>query len=105
MTTEIFCNDSCQRCFGRILHDTDRCSGLRTLHKAEFTEQAEPLLYFFIERYREAFDAEIDAFVDAIENGTPPEVGFEDGRLALVLAEAAMKSLAEGRMVRTSEVD
>lgn len=75
-----------------------------TLHTVDFTDRAEPLLNFFIERYREAFDAEIDAFVDAIEQGIPPEVGFEDGRLALVLAEAALKSVAEGRVVRTSEV-
>ena len=75
-----------------------------TLHTVDFTDRAEPLLNFFIERYREAFDAEIDAFVDAIEKGVPPEVGFEDGRLALVLAEAAMKSVAEGRVIRTSEV-
>lgn len=75
-----------------------------TLHTVDFTDRAEPLLNFFIERYREAFDAEIDAFVDAIEQGVAPEVGFEDGRLALVLAEAALKSVAEGRVVRTSEV-
>lgn len=75
-----------------------------TLHTASGTDQAEPLLNFFIERYRDAFNAEIDAFIDAIEQGTPPVVDFEDGRLALVLAEAAMKSIAEGRMVRTSEV-
>jgi len=88
---------------GMALSENRRPHGM-TLHTADFTERAEPLLYFFIERYREAFDAEIDAFVDAIEKGMPPEVGFEDGRLALVLAEAAMKSLAEGRVVRTSEV-
>lgn len=88
---------------GMAISENRRPHGM-TLHKADFTEQAEPLLNFFIERYREAFDAEIDAFVDAIEQGIAPEVGFEDGRLALVLAEAAMKSVAEGRMVRTSEV-
>lgn len=88
---------------GMAISENRRPHGM-TLHTADFTEQAEPLLNFFIERYREAFDAEIDAFVDAIEQGVAPEVGFEDGRLALVLAEAAMKSVAEGRMVRTSEV-
>jgi myo-inositol 2-dehydrogenase / D-chiro-inositol 1-dehydrogenase len=70
----------------------------------EFTGHAAPLLNFFIERYREAFDAEIDAFVDAVESGKPPVVGFEDGRRALALAEAALKSVAEGRAVRVSEV-
>ena len=68
------------------------------------TEAAAPYLDFFIERYREAFDAEIDAFVTCVEKGEPPEVGFEDGRRALVLAEAAMKSAAEGRFVKVSEI-
>ena len=63
-----------------------------------------PLLNFFIERYATAFAAEISSFVDAIETGAVPEVGFEDGRLALVLAEAAMKSATEGRIVNVSEI-
>jgi myo-inositol 2-dehydrogenase/D-chiro-inositol 1-dehydrogenase len=70
----------------------------------EFTSHAAPLLNFFIERYREGFDAEIDAFVEAIESGKPPVVGFEDGRRALALAEAALKSAADGRAVKVSEV-
>lgn len=69
-----------------------------------FTDLAPPLLNFFIERYREAFDAEIAAFVEAVEANTPPVVGFEDGRLALALAEAALKSVHEGRAVKVSEV-
>ena len=59
----------------------------------------EPYLYFFIERYREAFVAELDAFARAVSRGGPCEVTFEDGRRALLLAEAAYESLATGRMV------
>jgi len=70
-----------------------------------FSNHSAPLLHFFIERYREAFDAEIDAFVKAVETHQPPVVGFDDGRRALVLAEAALKSIAEGRAVKVSEVD
>jgi myo-inositol 2-dehydrogenase/D-chiro-inositol 1-dehydrogenase len=70
----------------------------------EFTDQRAPLLNFFIERYREAFDAEIDSFVDSASTGKPAVVGFEDGRLALVLAEAAMRSISEGRPVKVSEI-
>jgi myo-inositol 2-dehydrogenase/D-chiro-inositol 1-dehydrogenase len=69
-----------------------------------YSNHAAPLLNFFIERYREAFDAEIDAFVDAVETRQPATVGFDDGRRALVLAEAALKSIAEGRAVKVSEV-
>ena len=75
-----------------------------TLSGKGFTDHAAPLLHFFIERYREAFDAEISAFVEAVETGSPAVVGFEDGRLALALAEAALQSIAEGRVVKMTEV-
>lgn len=67
------------------------------------TNVSSPLQHFFIERYGAAFDVEISKFVDAIENGAPVPVGFEDGRLALLLADACFKSVAEGRTVLTSE--
>ncbi len=72
--------------------------------KTDYTGKAAPYLNFFIERSAQAFSAEIDEFVSAVEEGRAPEVGFEDGRLALVLAEAAIKSAADGRVVRVSEV-
>ena len=48
--------------------------------------------------------AEIDAFVDAIESGKEPEPSFEDGRRALILAEAAYASIREKRLVQVSEI-
>lgn len=75
-----------------------------TLHTLDFTDRAEPLLNFFIERYREGFDAEISEFVEAVVQKRAPSVGFEDGRLALVLAEAALKSITERRVVAVKEV-
>jgi myo-inositol 2-dehydrogenase/D-chiro-inositol 1-dehydrogenase len=72
---------------------------MTTLNRADFTNRGAPLLNFFIERYQEAFAAEISAFVDAIEAGRTPVVGFEDGRLALVLAEAALESARTGKVV------
>lgn len=83
-------------------------SGNRKLHElakfgAAAVEVAPPYLNFFIERYREAFENEITAFADSIENGTPVQVGFDDGHKALILAEAAMKSAREGRFVKVSE--
>ena len=67
------------------------------------TEVAQPYQFFFIERYQEAYMAELDAFIDCVEQGTEPEVGFDDGRRALVLAEAAYRSLASGKMVPVEE--
>ena len=57
-------------------------------------------LYFFLERYAEAYRAELAAFVDAVVNRKPLPVTAEDGRQAIVLAEAAVKSLKSGRPVR-----
>ena len=74
------------------------------LYAAEFTDRAAPLKNFFIDRYADAFAAEIGAFVDAVEHGKPVPVGFEDGRQALLLAEAAIRSAAEGRTVATREI-
>ncbi|MCE2522438.1 MAG: inositol 2-dehydrogenase [Rhodobacteraceae bacterium] len=74
-------------------------------HSASQTAAQEPYQNFFVERYREAYWAEIGAFADCVMNGTQPEVGFEDGRRALVLAEAAYLSLSEKRVVAVDEVD
>lgn len=57
-------------------------------------------LYFFLERYAEAYRAELAAFVAAVQNRQPMPVGAVDGRQAIVLAEAAVKSLRTGRPVR-----
>jgi myo-inositol 2-dehydrogenase/D-chiro-inositol 1-dehydrogenase len=61
-------------------------------------------LPFFLERYAEAYRIELAAFLAAIRTGTPMPVGPEDGRQALVLAEAALRSLREGRPVKVAEV-
>lgn len=71
---------------------------------ASFTDAAAPLMNFFIDRYATAFATEIGAFVDAVETGTTPPVGFEDGRQALILAEAAIRSVAQGRTIKISEI-
>lgn len=57
-------------------------------------------VYFFLERYAEAYKAELAAFVDAITTKKPMPVGAEDGREAIVLAEAAVKSLKTGKPVK-----
>ena len=62
--------------------------------------QARPVLYpFFIERYAESYVREIDAFVDALEANEPASPSFEDGRRALLLADAAANSARSGRSV------
>ena len=62
-------------------------------------------LYFFVERYSQAYVAEMEAFVAAIAEDREPPVTGRDGRLPVVMAYAAIKSYAEHRPVRLSEVD
>ena len=56
-------------------------------------------LHFFLERYAAAYRAELAAFLTALEKKQPMPVGADDGRLALVVAEAAIKSLKSGKAV------
>lgn len=53
----------------------------------------DPAQDFFLERYFPAYQAELGHFVNAVAAGTPPSPSFTDGRLALVLADAAAESL------------
>lgn len=61
---------------------------------------ADKPLHFFLERYADAYRIELNAFLDAVANKTPMPVGAEDGRQALVLADAAVESLRTGRPVK-----
>lgn len=89
---------------GMVISDNHHNHNMRKFSATE-TNISAPLQHFFIERYGAAFDIEIDHFVDAIETGAPVPVGFEDGRLALLLADACFKSVAESRVVKTSELE
>ena len=63
------------------------------------TEISSPYLHFFIERYQDAFSAQLLSFINAVELGQPPAVGFEDGYKALIIAEAAYLAIKKGAKV------
>lgn len=63
-----------------------------------------PLLNFFMSRYVNAYANEIAAFVDAVTNQEPTPTTGRDGMMALALADAALKSVAEKRVIQVSEV-
>ena len=63
-----------------------------------------PLHDFFMTRYTEAYAAEIAAFIASVSAKTAAAPSGEDGLTALALAEAALKSVAEGRSVKMSEI-
>jgi len=67
------------------------------------TGAADVVLPFFIERYADAYAAEIGHFLDCVTSGATPLTSFADGVEALRLADAAQQSLRTGLPVRLDE--
>lgn len=65
---------------------------------------AEKPLYFFLERYMQAYAGEIKSFVQAIEQDGDTAVGIIDGLESVRMGLAAKKSLEEHRPVGLSEI-
>lgn len=59
-----------------------------------------PLHDFFMTRYTEAYANEIAAFIEAIATGGQAAPSGEDGLIALALADAAVRSVKEGKTIR-----
>jgi len=70
-----------------------------SIYNDKATDQQDLLLWFFIERYKEAYQAEIVDFIENIKNNDKPSVTFEDGRRALILANTAYESLEAGKAI------
>ena len=56
--------------------------------------------YFFTDRYADAYRRALDHFADVVRHGEQPLVTAEDGRRALILADAALRSARSGQPVR-----
>lgn len=65
----------------------------------DVTDARQPLLNFFLDRYADAYRAEMDAFIDAVASHAPFPVTPHDGRQALLLADRALQSLLTGKTV------
>lgn len=65
---------------------------------------AQPLPWFFLDRYTESYRREWAAFVAYVRDGGPSPVDGTSGRAPVVIGLAAGRSLREGRPVRTAEV-
>jgi myo-inositol 2-dehydrogenase/D-chiro-inositol 1-dehydrogenase len=69
---------------------------------AASVEARPPYQDFFLERYAASYAAELAEFVKAVRGEASTSPSFEDGRAALVLADAAQRSLAERVAVAVS---
>ena len=62
------------------------------------SNKAKPL-YFFLERYMQAYANELNSFVDCFKNNQQPEPSGKDGENALILAIAAQESVRTAKTI------
>ena len=67
---------------------------------SEAGSSTDPLQNFFLDRYADAYRAEMDHFADILDGRALPLVGYDDGVSALAIAEAAMESHLTSAVVR-----
>jgi myo-inositol 2-dehydrogenase/D-chiro-inositol 1-dehydrogenase len=87
---------------GSVRAENHREARIEVANGAGYTRP--PLLNFFMSRYVAAYAEEIASFVEAVTQKTPTVTTGHDGLMALALADAALLSVTEGRVVKVSEV-
>ena len=63
------------------------------------TSSKDPIHFFFIERYQQAYKDQLNSFIETVKTNSRPKVTFEDGRKALIIANAAYESYKNKRTV------
>ena len=86
---------------GKLVAEDERATKLWRYTKAGVQGD---FYYFFLERFRDAYRLELQAFVDAVRAERAPSPNAEDATEALRAADAATQSLKEGRPVTLSEI-
>ena len=89
---EAFCSKGLLRA-GNVLSSTVESWG-------EAGARSDALQNFFLDRYAEAYRAEMAHLVDVLDGEAKPLVGYGDGIQALRIAESAMQSHQTAKMVR-----
>ena len=93
---EVFCSQ------GTALAQNDRENVTLKGNRVGFHSSRIP--HFFMDRYAGCYIEEIRQFVQCVREDKPVPVSGEDGRAAVVLGLAAMKSLQANRPVKISEI-
>ena len=80
-------------------------SGNKNLNETEIynksnTAQKKPLQHFFIERYKQAYNLQLNDLSKFVKKNSKPLSTFEDGRRALIIANAASLSLKQKKQIK-----
>jgi myo-inositol 2-dehydrogenase/D-chiro-inositol 1-dehydrogenase len=87
---------------GSVAAENQRPVSIEVANASGYTRP--PLHDFFMTRYTEAYALEIEAFIDAVQAKAPASPSGLDGLIALALADAALRSVREGRTVKLTEI-
>ena len=83
---------------GMIISNNQTQSSVEKYTK-DHTFAKDPVQFFFIERYEQAYKSQLEEFLSMITNKSQPKVTFEDGRRALIIANAAYESFNSGKVI------
>ena len=79
-----------------ILSVANAPTSLVSLSTTDAVEARPPYQEFFLERYATAYAAELQEFIKLVRGEASTSPTFEDGRAALLVADAAQRSATEG---------
>ncbi|MHC1548189.1 inositol 2-dehydrogenase [Phyllobacterium sp. K27] len=82
---------------GMVAAENQRAVSIEVANGNGYTRP--PLHDFFMTRYTEAYANEIAAFIEGIASGAQATPSGEDGLIALALADAALRSVKEGKTI------
>ena len=84
---------------GMLLSGNQR-SAEAEIFNSNQTHSQKPFLNFFIERYKEAYNLQLNELISLHKNRIKPRSTFKDGYLALKIANAAYQSLKQKKVVK-----
>ncbi len=84
---------------GMIISENKRAKET-TVHLKNSTANKASLLHFFVERYKEAYQLQLNDFAKFVKKKTRPLAEFDEGRKALIMANAAKSSLFSKSFVK-----
>jgi len=70
------------------------------LYNDKTVEGRNPYMEFFLERYEYSYRRELELFVEGIQAGKNNNPTFDDGRAALMIADAATESAKTGKAIK-----
>ena len=88
---------------GMVAAENQRPVSIELANASGYTRP--PLHDFFMTRYTEAYANEISTFIEAMASGKAPQPSGRDGLAALLLADAALKSVKDGKAVKVAALD